>query len=54
MEGTIDPFDFILAAELGMTVAEMHARVGNVEYHAWHSFMVWRRAMQDLAAKEPE
>lgn len=52
MEEELDPFEFILAAELGMTVEVMRRVMPNPEYIAWRAFFKWRRAMQDLAAKE--
>jgi hypothetical protein len=53
MVGTLDPFDFLLAESLSMTVAEMHARMGNDEYIAWRAFYVYRNAQQELARKAP-
>ena len=46
----MDPFDFILAEALGMTVAAMRA-MGNDEYLAWRAFYTWRKAMRELEAK---
>lgn len=51
MEGELDPFDFVLAEGLGMTLNELWTRMPNNEYHAWRAFYVWRHAQQELAAK---
>lgn len=51
IEGELDPFDFILAENLHMTVAEMRDRMGNDEYLQWRAFYVWRAAERELAAK---
>ena len=49
----LDPFDFLLAERLGMTVRTMRARMGNDEYLAWRAFNVWRNAQAELAEKVP-
>jgi len=54
MEEELDPFDFILASDLHMTVAEMYERMPNPEYIAWRAFYQWRRAQLELAAKEQQ
>jgi hypothetical protein len=51
MEGLLDPFDFVLAEHLGMTVAHMRASMSNAEFVEWRAFYKWRDAMQKLAAK---
>lgn len=48
MEGDLDPFDFVLAQDLGMTIGALRA-MGNDEYLAWRAFYTWRKAMTDLA-----
>ena len=53
MEGSVDPFDFILAESLHMTVADMHDRMSNQEYAGWRAFYVYRAAMRELAAQAP-
>ena len=51
MEGELDPFDFMLAEQLGMTVAQMRETLSNQEYLQWRAFYVWRNAQQELEAK---
>ena len=53
MEGELDPFDFMLAEALGMTVDEMTARMPNIEYLRWQAFYRWRAAQRELARKKP-
>lgn len=48
MEGSLDPFDFLLAERLGMTVGELRDRMSNDEYLQWRAFVKWRNAMQEL------
>jgi len=52
MEGDLDPFDYMLASELGMTIKDMHDAMPNNEYLSWRAFFTYRTAMQDLALKE--
>ncbi len=52
MEGELDPFDFLLAEALGMTVAEIRDRMSNAEYIEWRAFYTYRAAMRELANKE--
>jgi hypothetical protein len=54
MEGFLDPFDFYLASELGLTIYELHSRMGNDEYLKWRAFFVYRNAQHDLAVKAAE
>lgn len=54
MEGELDPFDFVLAESLHMTVEEMRDRMSNNEYLQWRAFYVWRNAEQELAEKTAE
>lgn len=49
MVGELDPFDFILAEALHMTIADMHDRMPNDEYIAWQAFYTYRAAQQQLA-----
>ena len=51
MDGRLDPFDFTLAEQLHMTVADMRERMSNQEYLQWRAFYVWRNAQQELDAK---
>ena len=51
MEGEADPFDFILAEKLGMTVARMRNEMSNHEYIGWRAFYTWRAAMRELESK---
>lgn len=52
MEEELDPFDFVLAENLGMTIEELHARMSNREYLAWRAFAVYRNAMREMEAKK--
>jgi len=47
MQEDLDPFDFVLAEALHMTVAQVYG-MGNAEYLAWRAFHVYRTAMRDL------
>jgi hypothetical protein len=51
MEEDLDPFDFVLAEALHMTLAQL-ADMSNAEYLAWRAFHVYRQAMTELAGKE--
>lgn len=48
MEGALDPFDFALAEQLGMTVQQMNDQLSNDEYLSWRAFYVYRNAMKEL------
>lgn len=50
--GTRDPFDFMLAADLGMTVHAMRNALSNAEYLEWRAYHAWRNARIELEAKE--
>lgn len=54
MEGLLDPFDFMLAEGLGMTVNDIRERMPNLEYTQWRAFYTYRAEMQRLAMKEPK
>ena len=47
MEGDLDPFDFVLAERLGMTLAQVGA-MSNNEYTRWRAFYVYRDAMSEM------
>jgi hypothetical protein len=47
MEGELDPFDFMLAERLGMTLAQV-GEMSNNEYIRWRAFHVWRQAMAEM------
>lgn len=47
--GEVPPFDFVLAERLGMTVGELHSRLGNDEYVEWIAFYKWRGVQQKHA-----
>ena len=49
MEETLDPFDFVLAEALHMTVERL-GEMSSAEYLAWRAFYVYREAMQKLEA----
>jgi hypothetical protein len=51
MEDELDPFDFILAERLGMTVKAMRDTMPNNEYLQWRAFHVYRAAQVELATK---
>lgn len=40
-------FEFSLARELGMTVAEMRERMSNAEFEQWRVFRRWEQWMQN-------
>lgn len=48
MNEELDPFDFGLAEQLGMTVQGMSEAMSNAEYLAWRAFHVYRKAMADM------
>ncbi len=52
MTGALDPFEFVLAEALGMTVADLRDRMSNDEYLSWRAFYAWRAAQRELAALE--
>ncbi len=47
MEGDLDPFDFVLAETLGMTLEQVQA-MSNNEFQRWKAFYVYRAAMREL------
>ena len=51
MEGERDPFDYMLAETLGMTVEEMHRRMSNAEHLQWRALYTYRAAQRELAAE---
>lgn len=54
MTGDLDPFDFQLAENLGMTVARLRDEIPNSELLAWQAFYEWRAAQREVADKEPK
>jgi hypothetical protein len=40
--GRADPFEFFLAGELSMTVAELRVRMSSAEYAQWVGYYDWR------------
>ena len=50
MEEELDPFQFVLALDLGRTLAELDAMSFD-EYLHWQAFYSWRAAMRDFEAK---
>lgn len=48
----MDPFDFLLAENLGKTLAELD-EMSHREYLSWRAFYVWRNAQQELARVRP-
>jgi hypothetical protein len=51
MEEEIDPFDWMLAEALGMTIGEMNERMSAREHTSWRAFWRYRSEMQKLAAQ---
>ena len=47
MEGELDPFDFLLAEQLGITLAQVGA-MSNNEYLRWRAWHVYRTAMANM------
>lgn len=47
MEGELDPFDFVLAEALHLTLAQVNA-LSNNEYQRWRAYHVWRAAMAEM------
>ena len=52
MTGALDPFEFVLAEALGMTVDELRDRMSNQEFTQWAAFYRWRAAQRELAQME--
>lgn len=50
MTEELDPFDWMLAEALGMTVERMQSEMSNLEWHSWRAFYVYREAQRKLAA----
>lgn len=48
MEGRLDPFDFVLAEKLGMTVEHMLTVMSNREYFMWRAFYRYRSELEKL------
>ena len=44
----LDPYEFVLAERLGMTLAELSDRMTTREFAAWQAFDVYRIEMQKL------
>jgi hypothetical protein len=51
MDGTLEPFDFVLAEALHMTTEELRDRMSNQEYVQWAAFYTWRQKQRDQAAR---
>ncbi len=51
MEEEMDTFDFVLALDLGRTIAELSA-MPQREYIAWRAYYVYRAAMADFERKK--
>lgn len=47
-------YDFYLAAELGMTVAELRERMSNREYEEWNMYHARRAQQEELRRKVAE
>lgn len=53
MDEEMDGFEFVLAEQLGMTIARLRAEMPHNEYVAWRAFAVYRAGQIELARKEP-
>jgi hypothetical protein len=51
MNGSLEPFDFVLAETLHMTTEELRDRMSNQEYVQWAAFYTWRQKQRDMAAR---
>lgn len=49
VEGELDPFDFLLAERLHLTLEQVGA-MSNREYLAWRAWRVYVNAMEELKA----
>lgn len=49
----MDPFEFILAEALGLTLSQVRA-LPNAEFMEWRAFWVWRQAMEDFEARRAQ
>lgn len=49
--GVVDEWEFYIAQKLGMTVAEMCARMDNREYEMWKIYLGRRAQKVELAVK---
>jgi hypothetical protein len=47
----MDTFPFFLAEQLGMTVADLRARLSYEEYIQWRAFYTWRAWKQSPPAQ---
>ena len=47
MTGEVDPFPFRLAHDLGMTIADLEARMPQAEWVRWRAWYVYRDAMEE-------
>jgi hypothetical protein len=50
MEGDLDTFDFVLALDLGRTLAELSA-MSMREWLAWRAYYTYRAAMSQMEAR---
>lgn len=50
MEEELDTFQFVLALDLGKTLAEL-GEMSFDEYLHWQAFYTWRAAMRDFEEK---
>lgn len=48
MTGEEDPLEYVLARELGMTLAELAARMGAGEWVRWRAFYIFEGAMKQF------
>lgn len=53
MEKELDPFQFVLARDLHMTLEQL-SEMSRIEYIGWCAFYTYEKAMRDLASKERE
>jgi len=49
--GETDPFDFVLARDLGLTLGQVH-QLPHAEVVAWRAFYTWEKAMVEFTRKQ--
>lgn len=52
MERELDPFDFSLAFQMGMSVEQLFNTLSNREYLMWRAYFVYKHAMDELDEKK--
>lgn len=49
-----DPFEFVLAESLGMTLVGLRQSMTPGEYSEWRGFWTWRNAMEDFEMRKAQ